>query len=319
MKKELFAISLLGILVQTKGFSEPYDIDRLPFPEDKVYMCTQNGNGDDDPSHKKNSTKFDLDLGLTEGSKVIAVHSGYALYKFDDVWGRVIRIYHTNNKDVNKTALQNDGFFSIYAHLSKSNVKEAYELENAQWVEKGEIIGLSGCTGTSCDGAHLHFGIHKPSAYFAGESVPMRFKASEYRGKNPNTLVRSTFFSTGPDVANKPAGKRKGVYCMHEPKRFLQPGVAGDNDNDGYYYGAYSDNKDEKFYYYNGLAWRGSYACQDQRNEFFEAEKRDGGIFLTKNLSKDMCISAEVLCDQYDAPRECTAEKPIEEFDGKKE
>jgi hypothetical protein len=44
----------------------------------------------------------------------------------------------------------NDGFLTLYAHLNETS------LNNGQFVEKGQLIGLSGTTGLST-GPHLHF------------------------------------------------------------------------------------------------------------------------------------------------------------------
>ena len=50
--------------------------------------------------------------------------------------------------------LTDEGYTVIYAHLNKTNVNEA------QRVETGEVIGFSGNTGRS-SGPHLHFGVYK--------------------------------------------------------------------------------------------------------------------------------------------------------------
>lgn len=47
-----------------------------------------------------------------------------------------------------------EGYMIIYAHLNKINVKKM------QYVERGEVIGLSGNTGRS-SGPHLHYGVYK--------------------------------------------------------------------------------------------------------------------------------------------------------------
>ena len=44
------------------------------------------------------------------------------------------------------------GLYTLYAHLSKVKVKQG------QWVEKGQVIGLSGSTGR-ITGPHLHWGV----------------------------------------------------------------------------------------------------------------------------------------------------------------
>lgn len=93
-----------------------------------------------------------------------------------------IQIYACMDGIVEKVRRQNDGFgyhivirhenaphpstlqghttlYSCYAHLSEIRV------QSAQFVQCGDIIGISGNTGNST-GAHLHFQIDKQSAPF---------------------------------------------------------------------------------------------------------------------------------------------------------
>ena len=46
------------------------------------------------------------------------------------------------------------GYRAMYAHLSRIDVRPG------TWVDRGERIGLAGCTG-SCTGTHLHFELHR--------------------------------------------------------------------------------------------------------------------------------------------------------------
>jgi len=47
-----------------------------------------------------------------------------------------------------------DGFATLYAHLSRTDVATGAA------VERGQVLGLAGCTG-SCTGTHLHFELHQ--------------------------------------------------------------------------------------------------------------------------------------------------------------
>ncbi len=82
------------------------------------------------------------DLASIAHSNVPAAASG--IIKFTGrlyLYGNVIIIDH------------GFGLFSLYAHLSKINVKKGMK------VKQGDIIGITGQTGMA-EGDHLHFGVY---------------------------------------------------------------------------------------------------------------------------------------------------------------
>ena len=84
-----------------------------------------------------------LDLRAKAGEKVIATADGlveFAGYSKKSGYGNLIIIDH------------NFGFKTLFGHLKKVLVK------NAQFVKKGDVIGLVGSTGLST-GHHLHYGV----------------------------------------------------------------------------------------------------------------------------------------------------------------
>jgi murein DD-endopeptidase MepM/ murein hydrolase activator NlpD len=104
-------------------------------------------------SHRT-STEFGLDylfgqprfhrgLDINEGlnAHIMASDHGIVIVnEYNDVYGNYIIIDHQN------------GYYTLYAHLNKSNVRLN------QLVEKGELIGYMGSTGLST-GNHVHFEI----------------------------------------------------------------------------------------------------------------------------------------------------------------
>ncbi len=86
-----------------------------------------------------------IDFAANEGTKVYAVKNGKVItcVKNDPTFGNYIIISHDNGKVT-----------SVYAHLSKINVKLYDE------VKKGEVIGYVGQTGMAT-GPHLHFEIRQ--------------------------------------------------------------------------------------------------------------------------------------------------------------
>lgn len=81
-----------------------------------------------------------IDFGVKQGTSVKAAEAGYvAQVGIGTKWyGNYVMIIHNNNLS------------TLYAHLSSVNVG------SDQYVNKGELIGLSGNTGFS-SGPHLHF------------------------------------------------------------------------------------------------------------------------------------------------------------------
>jgi murein DD-endopeptidase MepM/ murein hydrolase activator NlpD len=80
-----------------------------------------------------------IDIGVQTGSSVKAAAGGKVIFAGNrSGYGKTVLIDH------------GQGLRTLYAHNSKLQVKAG------QWVEKGEVISLSGNTGDST-GPHLHF------------------------------------------------------------------------------------------------------------------------------------------------------------------
>lgn len=86
-----------------------------------------------------------VDIIGTSSKNIFAAQAGKvisAAYGYNSGAGNNVKIDHGN------------GYITQYMHLSKIRVKKG------QTVEKGEILGIMGCTG-SCTGTHLHFTVYK--------------------------------------------------------------------------------------------------------------------------------------------------------------
>ena len=117
---------------------------------------------------------IDLRTGGAEGKKVFAVDDGYlsVISLQSSGYGKRLQIVHPNNKE------------TVYAHLSSFSPKITRFITNIQRkkkknelkvtlkpkkipIKKGELIGLSGNTGSS-EGPHLHFEVrnHENAMYY---------------------------------------------------------------------------------------------------------------------------------------------------------
>ena len=100
----------------------------------------------EDPFNGKVRYHYGLDFAVNTGTKIYAPADGKVKFAGDQGgFGKVIKIDHGN------------GYRTIYAHLSKFNVKRG------QVLKRGELIAISGNTGRS-DGPHLHYEVHQYGA-----------------------------------------------------------------------------------------------------------------------------------------------------------
>lgn len=132
------------------------------------------------PITKKNSHHDGVDLRASKGTKVFAIAKGTvkAIYNFG-AYGRQVFIEHF------------DGALSHHAHLSE------FKVSRGQTVEEGQVIALSGNSGTYTTGPHLHFGIKKdgewidPLKYLEGLEVEKATVKNAYSGVEYEALYHN--------------------------------------------------------------------------------------------------------------------------------
>jgi len=141
------------------------------------------------PITKKNSFHKGVDLRASMGTGVLDIVKGIvkAIHNFG-AYGKQIFIEHS------------DGTESFYAHLSEFKVSEGQE------VKEGQIIALSGNSGTYTTGPHLHFGIKKggewidPLQYLEGLKVEEAKVKDSYLGTEYEAIYHNgkTFVELRP-------------------------------------------------------------------------------------------------------------------------
>ena len=128
-----------------------------------------------DPFTKKRRFHYGMDFTAKRGTPVYATGNGI-VKRADNRssgYGRHIRIDH------------GFGYVSLYAHLTKYNVRRG------QKVKRGDIIGYVGNTGRSA-GPHLHYEILKdkkkinPLNFYYGNLSPKEFEAILSQSKQEN-------------------------------------------------------------------------------------------------------------------------------------
>ena len=136
---------------------------------DYVRPCKTHEVRDNFDDHVKRHSKMPgLDYACNTGDKVFATAKGTIVScsnNPDQVLGKNIAIRHP------------DGKHSYYLHLSKLDVR------NGQRVKAGEVIALSGNTGTTSTGPHLHFAIKNARGTFIDPKKLLRKELAEKRAE----------------------------------------------------------------------------------------------------------------------------------------
>jgi murein DD-endopeptidase MepM/ murein hydrolase activator NlpD len=107
---------------------------------------------------RRNERHEGIDIAAKKGTVVKASRSGHVIYSSNQIsgYGNMIIVKHS------------DSFSTVYAHLSKFDVRKG------QFVTRGQKIGLVGRTGRAT-GSHLHFEIRNdrvavnPLLYLQGQ------------------------------------------------------------------------------------------------------------------------------------------------------
>lgn len=126
-----------------------------------------------DPIYRTRMMHSGLDFTADRGTEVYATGDG------------VIELVENKRWGYGKSIVINHGFGykTLYAHLSK------FEVKQGQKIKRGELIGLIGSTGKST-GPHLHYEVIKngtkvnPVGYFHGDLTPEQYEQMLEMGEN---------------------------------------------------------------------------------------------------------------------------------------
>jgi len=117
------------------------------------------------PIYKVRKFHYGMDFSAPEGTEVFATGDGEVV--------KVKRLYNGYGRHI--VIRHGFGYETLYAHLSKSNVRRGDK------VKRGQVIGLVGSTGTSTS-SHLHYEVHKdgrkvnPAHYYFNDLSPAEYE-----------------------------------------------------------------------------------------------------------------------------------------------
>jgi len=139
----------------------------LPWESGKAYRVNQGFHGS--VSHKGKDA-YAADFDLPRGTVVVCAREGLVVFRethFDK--GGPSEKY----RDFANTLViaHEDGTLTRYLHFQKDTVRP----QLGDWVQAGDILGLSGNTGFST-APHLHFDVYRPGGDMRVETIPFRFQ-----------------------------------------------------------------------------------------------------------------------------------------------
>ena len=141
----------------------------LPYGPDAAYRVIQAFHGE--LSHRGKDA-YAVDFDMPEGTEVRAAREGLVV--------KVVEGFNQGGWDESYRERANtvivshrDGTSSRYVHLQQNSVV----VEPGDWVETGELLGLSGNTGLST-GPHLHFDIYSPGDDLKVRTLKFRLRVN---------------------------------------------------------------------------------------------------------------------------------------------
>jgi murein DD-endopeptidase MepM/ murein hydrolase activator NlpD len=144
----------------------------LPFERGTEFRVSQEPGGTV-ITHKDDLSRYAIDMGVPEGTPVLASRAGIVIEVRDQFTeGRLAPEFVEKANLV--SIIHSDNTFAQYVHLAPGGVL----VRPGERVEVGQVIAMSGNTGYSA-GPHLHFDLRraviKPDGIVTQESIPFTF------------------------------------------------------------------------------------------------------------------------------------------------
>lgn len=146
----------------------------LPFYPGTEFSLDQGFNGAF--SHHDVQSRYSLDLGVPEGTPVLAARDGVVMQVEEDFRGRGLDAKRFGDRANYVRVVHDDGSMALYAHL----VPRSTLYRPGDHVRTGDFLGKVGSTGFTT-GPHLHFSVQK-NADMALQSIPFTMTGVDPNG-----------------------------------------------------------------------------------------------------------------------------------------
>ena len=149
----------------------------LPFPADRKFRINQAFGGKF--SHTEPQNQYAIDIGMPEGTPVLAARDGVVMTVDNDYYGNGLDMDKYGDRANNVRIVHSDGTMAVYAHLQL----ESARVQVGDRVRAGQMLALSGDTGYT-NGPHLHFVVQR-NANMVMLSVPIQLTGADGKAFTP--------------------------------------------------------------------------------------------------------------------------------------
>lgn len=148
------AVSCAAVVGDPRAQVDERTVYALPFYPDTSFTLEQGYGGAF--SHHGLDSRYAIDLGVAEGTPVLAARGGVVMQLEQDFRGNGTDLQRDGTRANFVRILHDDGSMALYAHLAP----ESMLVRVGDRVRAGDFLGKSGNTGYST-GPHLHFAVQK--------------------------------------------------------------------------------------------------------------------------------------------------------------
>src|SRR5450432_123327 len=124
-----------------RAHADPAARYHLPFPADRQFRIAQAFGGK--ASHTDAQNFHAVDIGMPEGTPVLAARDGVVMTLDNDFYGAGLDMSRYGDRANNIRVVHGDGTMAVYAHLEL----EGARVHVGQHVRAGQVLALSGDTG----------------------------------------------------------------------------------------------------------------------------------------------------------------------------
>ncbi len=159
------AVNCMAVVGDPRAQVDERAVYALPFYPGTRFTLEQGYDGAF--SHHELDSRYAIDLGVDEGTPVLAARGGVVMQLEQDFRGHGLDLQRDGTRANFVRILHDDGSMALYAHLAP----ESMLVRMGDRVRTGDFLGKSGNTGYTT-GPHLHFAVQRNDG-MSLRSLPM--------------------------------------------------------------------------------------------------------------------------------------------------